>query len=301
MIYFRCLLCLVMPLFHSRPQSKQLKDLTAAEKNYEDDEEKTLLLSPDEYENPQDNIAKADLQAILDEERGTPWVKVRLLIFCFLVVLVLNIFKGGGSFSSPLGVECGSFAFWFLTSMVFAWVVCISLYVRADLIKMYYLKAKIGYKYAKGDIEWNEWATIKYPCVCFFAGFFAGMFGVGGGIVKGPLMLEMGVDPQVAAASSACMILFTSFTATTSFYIFDLLIYDYAVWLFIIGFLFTSVGQYGLSYLMKRYNRNSYIIFSIGAVVGLSALLMGLQSIISLFSGPGSGGKAGGAICDAAE
>jgi uncharacterized membrane protein YfcA len=109
------------------------------------------------------------------------------------------------------------------------------------------------------------------------------------------------VDPQVAAASSACMILFTSFTATTSFYIFDLLIYDYAVWLFIIGFLFTSVGQYGLSYLMKRYNRNSYIIFSIGAVVGLSALLMGLQSIISLFSGPGSGGKAGGAICDAAE
>ena len=49
---------------------------------------------------------------------------------------------------------------------------------------MYYTKAKVGYKYAKGDIEWDEWATIKYPCICFFAGFFAGMFGVGGGIVK---------------------------------------------------------------------------------------------------------------------
>lgn len=210
-----------------------------------------------------------------------------------MVVLVLNIFKGGGSFASPLGVECGSFAFWFLTCMVFAWVVGVSLYVRGDLIKMYYLKAKVGYKYAKGDIEWNEWATIKYPCVCFFAGFFAGMFGVGGGIVKGPLMLEMGVDPRVAAASSACMILFTSFTATTSFYIFDLLIYDYAVWLFLIGFVFTSAGQYGLTYLMKKSNRNSYIIFSIGAVVGLSAVLMGLQSAISLFSGPGVGGGRG--------
>lgn len=121
----------------------------------------------------------------MEGERGTPWVKVRLLVFCFVVVLVLNIFKGGGSFASPLGVECGSFAFWFLTVMVFAWVVGVSLYVRADLIKMYYLKAKVGYKYAKGDIEWNEWATIKYPCICFFAGFFAGMFGVGGGIVKG--------------------------------------------------------------------------------------------------------------------
>ena len=70
-------------------------------------------------------------------------------------------------------------------------------------MQIYYLKAKVGYKYVKGDIEWNEWATIKYPCICFFAGFFAGMFGVGGGIVKGPLMLEMGVDPQVGLRASA--------------------------------------------------------------------------------------------------
>jgi uncharacterized membrane protein YfcA len=69
---------------------------------------------------------------------------------------------------------------------------------RSHWRQMYYLKAKVGYKYVKGDIEWNEVATIRYPCICFFAGFFAGMFGVGGGIVKGPLMLEMGVDPQVS-------------------------------------------------------------------------------------------------------
>lgn len=111
-------------------------------------------------------------------------------------------------------------------------------------------------------------------------------------------MLEMGVDPQVASASSACMILFTSFTATTSFYIFDLLVYDYALWLFLIGFAFTSIGQFGLTYLMRKYNRNSYIIFSIGAVVGLSAVLMGLQSVISLMWGKGGG--SGGSICDAA-
>ncbi len=49
---------------------------------------------------------------------------------------------------------------------------------------------------------------------------------------------------------------------------------------------------------MRKYNRNSYIIFSIGAVVGLSAVLMGLQSVISLFWGK-AGGE-GGSICDAA-
>lgn len=95
-----------------------------------------------------------------------------------------------------------------MTLSVFAWVVGISLYVRQDLMKvsgpglvtchgrqrrvphprvrvslpwaargwlvqMHYLKLKLGYKYVKGDIEWDETATIKYPCICFFAGFFA--------------------------------------------------------------------------------------------------------------------------------
>ena len=33
----------------------------------------------------------------------------------------------------------------------------------------------------------------RYPLICSGAGLVAGMFGIGGGIVKGPLMLEMGV------------------------------------------------------------------------------------------------------------
>lgn len=54
------------------------------------------------------------------------------------------------------------------------------------------MKTKLGYRYVEGDVEWNPVNTLRYPAICFFAGFFAGMFGVGGGIVKGPLMLEMG-------------------------------------------------------------------------------------------------------------
>lgn len=60
------------------------------------------------------------------------------------------------------------------------------------------LKARLNYRYGEGDVEWNPKNTLRYPAVCFFAGFFAGLFGVGGGIVKGPLMLEMGeTDRQI--------------------------------------------------------------------------------------------------------
>jgi uncharacterized membrane protein YfcA len=94
-------------------------------------------------------------------------------------------------------------------------------------------------------------------------------------------MLQMGVHPAVAAASTATMILFTCFTATTSFVVFGLLQWDYAVLCTIVGFVTTLVGQYGLAYLMKKYQRNSYIAFSVGFVVLLSAFLMTIQSIIS--------------------
>ena len=98
-------------------------------------------------------------------------------------------------------------------------------------------------------------------------------------------MLVMGVHPAVSAASSATMILFTSFTATTSFVAFGLLLFDYGIACVLIGFVATLAGQIGLSYLMKKAQRNSYIAFSIGWVVLLSAFLMTIQSLISMASG----------------
>ena len=41
-------------------------------------------------------------------------------------------------------------------------------------------------------MKWDASSTIRFPLICTLAGFVAGLFGVGGGIVKGPLMLEMG-------------------------------------------------------------------------------------------------------------
>lgn len=64
--------------------------------------------------------------------------------------------------------------------------------VREYLVDRWRLKTRLNYRYVSGDVEWNPKNTLRYPAICFFAGFFAGLFGVGGGIVKGPLMLEMG-------------------------------------------------------------------------------------------------------------
>ena len=111
-------------------------------------------------------------------------------------------------------------------------------------------------------------------------------------------MLALGVNPQVASATAACMVLFTSFTATTTFYIFGLIIQNYAIVCLILGFSATFIGQQVMSSLMRRYNRNSYIAFSIGIVVTLSAICMTLESIISILSGTSSSAHT---LCSSAD
>jgi uncharacterized membrane protein YfcA len=64
-----------------------------------------------------------------------------------------------------------------------------------------FLKSR-RYGYVDGDVRWGPRETIRYPAICAVAGVFAGMFGIGGGIVKSPLMIEMGVLPEVNMFSS---------------------------------------------------------------------------------------------------
>eukprot|EP00903_Cladosiphon_okamuranus_P007707 g7469.t1 len=238
------------------------------------------------------------LKRLLEEERHTSLPKVGIMTAVFVVLLTVNLLKGGGAFASPVGIECGSFAFWATSIMSFLYLIAVSFRVRQYLVNRWRLKAELGFEYVDGDVEWNPLNTVRYPCICFFAGFFAGMFGVGGGIVKGPLMIEMGVHPMVSASTSAVMILYTSFTATTSFIVFGLLKVDYAVPLFFLGLVATAVGQYGTDYLIAKFQRPSFIILSIGSVVALSAVLMGFNGLHDILN-PGAGGGEDDGICSA--
>jgi uncharacterized membrane protein YfcA len=126
-----------------------------------------------------DPRVEQELQKILEEERVTPQGNIITLVAMFVVVLMINLMKGGGAFPSPIGIKCGSAAFWFANALMLGWIIVISLFVRAYLIRRWETKKRVGYKYVEGDIQWDPRATIVYPVVCCAAGFFAGMFGVG--------------------------------------------------------------------------------------------------------------------------
>ena len=136
--------------------------------------------------------------------------------------------------------------------------------------------------YGPEDIEWNHRNTIVFPSLCVVAGVLAGLLGIGGGVVKGPLMLEMGVNPLVASATSATMIFFTSLCAISSYVVLEPIMWDYTIFAFLLGLATTYFGHELGMYFVRRYNRLSLITLSIGAVVAISAILMTAEQMIMM-------------------
>jgi uncharacterized membrane protein YfcA len=119
-----------------------------------------------------------ELKQVINNERKAPVQNVALLTGMFAVVLLVNLLKGGGAFKSPVGVQCGSTAFWLANLFLLFFIITVSLYAREILLEKTRRKAACQYTYVEGDIKWDERATLVYPTISCAAGFFAGMFGV---------------------------------------------------------------------------------------------------------------------------
>ncbi len=128
------------------------------------------------------------------------------------------------------------------------------------------------------------WSLEKRACNCsnLFCCFLYSNNGATA--ITVPMMLAMGVHPAVVSATSSAMILFTSLAATTSFFVFGLLLFDFAVVGFVVGFIAASLGQILMrqarqarSASGRDFERNSYTAFAIGGVILVSALLMTIE------------------------
>jgi uncharacterized membrane protein YfcA len=235
---------------------------------------------------------------LLQKESVHPPWKVGLMFLCCGGILTFTILKGGGDIN-PLDLQCGETAHWIITLVTLPWVLIISYIARQHLVNRFAQKKECGYEYLPQDIRWDSSATIRYPLICSTAGLAAGMFGVGGGIVKGPLMLEMNVFAPVTSATSATMILFTSSGASVSYLLFQQLNLNYGAVLFCLGMFWTFFGQIALNKAVKASGRNSYIILLIGLTVALSAIAMGYASSEHLTLLLKGEAESGGDICGA--
>src|SRR3989338_3775831 len=109
---------------------------------------------------------------------------------------------------------------------------------------LHHKKVECGYEFLEGDIKWTTKYVTLVPLIFFTAGLVAGLLGIGGGLVVGPLLLEMGVNPLVSVATSSFTVLFTGSSTAIQFLIMGTVSWDYFIWYFFAGILSGTAGQH---------------------------------------------------------
>jgi len=129
-------------------------------------------------------------------------------------------------------------------------------------------KMKTGnYPFVAGDMQWTIPSTLKFIGISLITGILAATFGLGGGTLNSPVMLELGVLPAVIPATSGLMILITSSIAIIQYFALGSAVWDYMLWYGGVGFIGGVVGHIGIRYYIKKFRKQSMIIFLLAFLI----------------------------------
>jgi len=225
---------------------------------------------------------KAELEAILKEEsRQFPCWAWQLLALMTAFTMAHGFVSNAISSSS----ECQDWAWWLWyvapVPVLGAFMYCTSRILEAKHKR----KLAVGYEYLEADIQWSKETLKKFPVTAFMAGITAGLLGIGGGMVIGPLFLSIGMEPQVGTSSCAFMILWTAFSGVVAYGADDHLGAELACCCVGIGFISGQLGQRLVNTVLKKTGRPSYVVFLLGGIIAAATVAMTAGMILNFAQG----------------
>lgn len=197
-------------------------------------------------------------------------------LICFGVLWIgltlLTFFKGGKGVESLVGIDCSSPWYGVLIGIQFLWTFGFALYFAIKLMKETIVKKSVGYPFHSQDVLWDFEKTRFYAFFTFLAGVVAGLIGIGGGMVLGPLMLVMGIYPRVSTATTATMIVLTSSSVAVLYITSGLVPWQYAITFFCTCFTGALIGKTVIDGHVKRTGKSSVLIFLLATIIALATL-----------------------------
>jgi uncharacterized membrane protein YfcA len=113
----------------------------------------------------------------------------------------------------------------------------------------------------------------------------AGLLGIGGGLIFGPLLLELGLNPIVSTATSNFLVLFTSSSTSLQFILLGVMNFKYGFICTICSTLGSYLGTVAIQRLLERTGRASILIFSMAMVEAVSSVCIPLHAFFEMKRG----------------
>lgn len=136
----------------------------------------------------------------------------------------------------------------------------------------------------EGLVTWTPTTMWLYPMLSMVAGFLGGFLGIGGGIIMGPLLLELGMTAEGNQATTAMFVFLSSSLATIQFVVLGKTMPQFVLWFTLWVVLSTFIGQTGIDYMLRKYKRSSVIILSIAGIIAGSLVMMSYIGIVEVYN-----------------
>merc|ERR1740130_295642 len=137
---------------------------------------------------------------------------------------------------------------------------------------------------SEGLLTWTPTTMWLYPLMSVAAGFLGGFLGIGGGIIMGPLLLELGMTAEANQATTAMFVFLSSSLATVQFVMLGKTMPQFVFWFTTWVVLSTFIGQTGIDYMLRKYKRSSLIILSIAGIIAGSLVMMSFIGITEVYN-----------------
>lgn len=223
-----------------------------------------------------------ELQKIyLTEAKTIPPKSVIMLCLLFSFVAFSSFVRGSNSFHSILGLQMCSLGYWLFTLFALLILVLASVISGLMMQKKHIKKEVLGYDFDTMDLVWTKTIILTVILAGLIAGLAAGMVGVGGGIVMNPVMLRLGMRPEVSTATSSFMVLFTSTISLLQYTIAGKLEPVYGGITLAFSLVGSTLGILVLKKVVDKYKRASIIVLMLAGILSLCAVIIPTYGIIN--------------------
>ncbi|OMJ83372.1 hypothetical protein SteCoe_15702 [Stentor coeruleus] len=226
-----------------------------------------------------------DLKKIIDsEKRWFPFVPIFIFILVYSFAVFTSFLRGSSNHPSIIGVTQCTPAYWIMNLLIFAGFGVFTILVTCYIVYNTKKKVNLGYNFDSYDIIWK----CKPLTICIIFGLLAGigasLLSFGGALILAPVMLKIGLRPEVSAGTSTAIIVLTASISIIQYAIAGKLEMVYGLWFFGFSLLGSAIGISVVKGIVNKFKRGSIMVIVLTILMGLCAILIPAYGIVDMAS-----------------
>ncbi|KAA8519953.1 hypothetical protein F0562_014137 [Nyssa sinensis] len=201
-----------------------------------------------------------------------PWMKLGVLIMIWFSFLALYLLRGNRYGQSTIPVEPCGVGYWIISAFQIPLAIIFTTWI---LHRSTSLRGQVSNQQENAE-QTRKGPSNKliFPVMALLAGILGGVFGIGGGMLISPLLLQVDMAPEVTAATCSLMVFFSSTMSAIQYLLLGMEHTDVALIFATICLVASLVGLMVVQRAIEKHGRASLIVFSVSTVMALSTVLI---------------------------